>query len=385
MSAMHIESAKYFTATNMSTPAIAEKQELSATELKTLWPSTDFCYVSKPLGTDCLSRLNAETSTSKFLNDLNQLTTMLQRFEFGVYSALGFMPGTETKIYNEKNVSLASQNYSLCYIGSGNFGSTYRLIADNDHHYALKVYYKRGGDCFTSGAWSETALGIYITAQSVRNMPHLCLANPHYDWILSQFVDSQFSSSVFFGPTYADLQLISCDSRTDLLADSNLILGAEGESYRVDYGHLCSESRAMRSDSAKLDLELKNSQIFDKFLSKEVFVKLFDANPHYRSPLLYQLATLVSEQDRLKVLTTLFNYDEVKFFPFYFYLNSGTIDYRFTRDIFNLLIEDQSPIVRSKAVFDIRGLSNEDKKYMQQYWDSASEFAPFREFIGLNY
>lgn len=257
------------------------------------------------------------------------------------------------------------------------FGTVFRLSPPKGPAFALKVFYRRPFELEFSGAWSEAALGAYVTAKGVSNMPHLCAANPAAGWILSEFVDGDYESSTPSGPTWSELGLITLDYQKD--AD-NLLCNSLGEEFRVDFGSLTSKERAQ----PELEQALKRlSSIGSKGgLTSEEFVELLEENPELRGHLSSRLSW-VRPDERLAAVAGMLEYSECQFFPLQEYITSGLLPSESAVKLFDLKMGCSDSLVRAQAIFSLDGLSDVDAEYLRAQWRQRPEFESFRRYFSF--
>lgn len=243
---------------------------------------------------------------SRILAQLNKVASTLSQLDIGLYRMAGFdYPFTLPPFH----LKLGQQHTILHYLGSGNFGSAFKLVI-NIESYVFKVFYPRHSELLFSGPYNEAALGAYITAKNVRNMPHLFMANPQARWQLTEYIDKQFDNPHPQGPSWQDLNLQILDPQYN--AD-NEKKDKHGLSHRIDYGHLTTTTRQrpILPDTVKtLFRTLDESHHVDK----HAYWQLFKTHPEYRGLLLSNLGCL-APANRLPMLEHALAYPEVQDFP----------------------------------------------------------------------
>ena len=278
----------------------------------------------------------------------------------------------------EMKINVVNVTLNAEYVAAGHFASVYKISSGSGPAFALKVYYQRNAEDFSSGPWSETALGIYVTAQDVSNMPHLCIANPERGWLLAEFVDSHYHSPTPDGPTWADLGLRAFDNAPE---GPNEVPLTEARKMRVDYGHMATKEREqlyIQDDLRATLLKLKGAA---PHVPSEAFLELFWSRPELRKHLLIELGCLAPEH-RLPVLKEAFDAPEAEFLALQDYVLSGLISADKTRELFDLLMTHPNPSYRAQGIFDIRNIAKEDANYLGENWYGKQEFLPFLIFLG---
>jgi len=251
-------------------------------------------------------------------------------------------------------------------------------MTESGASYALKVYYRRYPELLHSGPWSEAALGTYVSAQGISDMPHMAMACPEDGWIISEFVDSEFKSSSPDGPTRESLGLKVLDPQLD--ADNELC-GSNGEAYRVDYGHIDSpEGRGDGPPAVRSHLEKYIER--RAYFNSEEFINLFEQYPEDRGYLLGQL-WIVEPDERLKTLRVMQGFDGSEHFPLQDYICAKLLPEDAIPELFDLLMSSENSRQRAQAVFDVRNLPSEQSARLIQAWETAPEFRPLRIFMGL--
>lgn len=355
----------------------AEEKLFSGNELKEQVKSdgSNSVYISSVPGSSCLCELGVSAVQEQFVSAIDDIVFSLQPFEFGHYRELGFLRDSEANIIPPLSIK-AFPEISLHYAGSGHHGSVFKLTGPGEKSFALKIFYERESESNFSGPWNETALGAYVTARGVKDMPLLCLAHPEKSWILTDFIDDKFVSSYPDGPSFSSLNLVTLDP----LNDNENWLAGKDRKYRVDYGHLTDKER-----NEDIPYELINclKEIFELngSVSPEEFLDVFDRNPQWRGFLCSKLFCVAPEK-RMNVLEKLLQHSDASFFPLSDYIAGGVFSSEDTTALFNLLTQHPEPRVRSKAIFDIRELSKAAACYLGDSWISQPEFIPFMIYLG---
>lgn len=356
----------------------AEERLLNNEELKEIAEKASVrspYYVSSGCGCRALESLSLGEPL-QLLKRLDCLAEELASLEIGFYQTLGFDFDQAAYSFDLNNSINPEFSFNIEYVASGFFGSVYKLSAADGRTYALKAFYRRSFELEFSGPWNEAALGVYVTAQHVSNMPHLCAANPAAGWLLSEFVDADYENPTPDGPTWAELGLITLDYQKD--AD-NLLHNRWGAEFRVDFGHLTTLSRN-KPAAFKLLKQIREGQP-GKF-SRSQFMKIFKANQNIRGELCGKLAW-VRPQERIQTLHDMFRYSESKFFPLQEYISSGVLPPEDTLSLFSLKMQSDDRNVRAQAIFDLRKLQAAEAAFLKQEWLQRGEFEAFRRYFSL--
>ncbi|MCB0337391.1 MAG: hypothetical protein KDD62_13840, partial [Bdellovibrionales bacterium] len=258
----------------------------------------------------------------------------------------------------------------------GNFGSVFKLSAQNGKAYALKVYYQRSSEHDFSGPWSETALGVYVTSKKVYNMPRLCAANPEAGWLLSEFVDESYRNPHHDGPSWASLGILTLDPQRD---SDNLLYNDLGQDFRVDFGHLTTDQRSTAPIPNELR-EIEGSKKPRDTMNIASFMVLFDNHPTGRQYLADHLCW-VSKSERLDTLKAMYGYPEMAHYFVQDYFRAEVLSDLEVRPFFDFLMSKDSPELAAHAIFDIRNLPEADARYLLQQWNSRPEFVAFVRYL----
>lgn len=356
----------------------AEAELLSGDQLEALWRPEIGSYASPTAGAAALAALGLAGARRELTLKLDEVADCLRPFEFGYYRHLGFLKDSEAGLLPPLRLDVGGKTLELEYVGSGYFGSVYKLGAGEGASYALKVFYQRALEHGFSGPWNEAALGMYVTAQNVSDMPHLCLANPRKGWLLSEFVDERFESAHPQGPSWKALGLISYDPHKD---GENILAGKWGCPYRVDYGHLASRARQNGTPQNDAVAKLVQSAGADGAITKGAFLDLFVNDASARRYLMPHLGRL-HESDRFEALSEMCSFPEADFFPLQDYMEKGVLPASRTIDLFDLLMKNKDPAVRGQAIFDISKISREEVNHLGNAWYTRPEFTPFMIYLG---
>ena len=324
----------------------------------------------QPLSGVCLRELGVAHAPQAFFDLMARLAGELASLEAGRYEMLGFPNKLNLP---EFHVVCAGTPLQLSYVGSGCFGTVFRLKGAGQETFAFKVYHRRNAELGFSGPFGETALGLYVTAHDVRDMPHLCLADPWHGWLLAEFIHDDFRRTDNTGPSWQDLGLQALDN-------GNVIQTAWGDFFRVDYGHLASHQRR-QPERAAMKEQVQALRTRREYLTSEQFMALFEKNPRDRRYLCGQLRCVQPDQ-RLNAVERMLEFEEMKFFPVQDYLSAGLLPLENTRDLFKLLMSASDPSLRSQAIFDVRGLCEEDRSYLMHAWSEKPEFIAFQAYCG---
>lgn len=303
------------------------------------------------------------------LKRLDSTAKLLSQIDVALYKSAGFdkklnLPPME--------LDLGSKKATLTYAGSGNFGSVFKLSIGQEQ-FAFKAFFKRDSEFLFSGPYNESALGCYITAKNVRNMPHLIAANPQNGWIMSEFIDENFENPHFEGPKWQNLDMTVFDPFTDNELKDDL-----GNKYRVDYGHLSNSERK------KPALPLKISQLLTKHKEKECipldeYWDLFTSCPELRSRLIDKLICIAPE-NRLNVINKALHYPETKYYPIHDFFKADALSEKDILPLFNILLKHPDKTVRARAIF--ASLPEDKKQELYSIWNKRPEFIPFLIYLG---
>lgn len=352
---------------------------LSGHTLRAGCAGADSAYISPECGRRTADDLGIrDGNIEPLIEHLTLASHKLRAFEFGFYRHLGFLKDSEVGIFPDLSISVNGLKINVRYIGSGYFGSVFKVSSDTGKSYALKIFYRRATEYQHSGPWNETALGIYLSAQRVSNMPHLCLANPARGWILSEYVDQSYQSPSPDGPTYQALGLKVFDQERD---KENQLLGAAGQPLRVDYGHLGLNISDQNQDEETVRKILTKYADPRGVVDSTSFLQYYREAPQAREYLLKFLAR-VPKNKRMTTLSEMLQYPEADYFTVQDYLAKGVIPADNTLLLFNLLMKNSDPYVRGQAIFDIRGLPKDDISIMGKIWSTQPEFTPFMVYLG---
>lgn len=335
-------------------------------------------YVSSNLEQKALRSLGLPGRERQVFEALSAFADTLRPFEIGAYQERGFLRSVDSIIVPTMHIKLPLATLKAEFVGAGHFASVFKISSESGKAFALKVYYQRNCEDFTSGPWSESALGIYITAKGVRNMPHLCLACPERGWILTEFVDSQYQSPTPLGPTWTDLGLCAFDNAKK---DPNEVTLQTGQKMRVDYGHMATKEQGKLPQSTQIREKLLQIRGENEYVPAKAFLQLFWSEPQLRKSLLFELACLAPE-DRLAVLKEALGAPQAEYLSLPDYLPNGVIAREKTRELFDLLMTHPNPQYRAQGIFDIRKLSTEDANYLGENWYAKPEFLPFLVYLG---
>lgn len=261
-------------------------------------------------------------------------------------------------------------------LGTGQLGSAFKIQGLGTRAAVLKVFYHRHCDHpLFSGPYSETALGMYITARGVSNMPHIQCAAPEYGWIMSEFVNEEFESSSPAGPRWQDIGFRALDLKR---REDNFIRGHGEVEYRVDYGHLTTRERkdCGISDGIKCYFPDKG-----KYISGERFLELMDSFPESRAKFFGELR-LVKPEERLGTIERFFNYPEMQGFPVQDYFLVKLLPPESVGAVFDIMSAHRSSLVRSGAVFNLENVDAAVRKRVLGAWNHADAFLALR--VGLD-
>ena len=357
---------------------LAQQQLPTAAEIRTQCKARDTSpYCSALVGIQCLQNFSCTETAAEFFEALNHLSSTLRGREIGLYEELGFSGQAADSSLTLHHLP-GNPTYPVTYLGSGHHGSVYRIETTDGSAYALKVFYRRDTERDFSGPYSEAALGAFITAQQVSDMPWLCLAQPAHGWILTEFIDDAYRSKNPAGPAWSSLGLITMDPQRD---ESNSIETSRGFQFRVDYGHLITEEQREHASHIRTRLLATISQ--GEHISKEDYLNLYQAHPDNRHELADALF-LVPGEDRLEVLTTLYRYPDMQYYLVSDYQKAQVFQSDEIIPLFQLMMKHSNPLVRSQAVFDLRTLSAETADYLREQWKQHHEFSDFMKYCTLS-
>ena len=311
------------------------------------------------------------------LEILGEFAKLLRPYEEALYRAQGYACNFT---FPRMVVSNSVNSLAFEYLGSGHYGTAFKVSYANAQDLVLKVFYPSSGEHrFFSGPYSETALGIYVSGQQVSNMPHLLAANPTQGWLLTEFVSGEFRSQTSNGPTWQQLGLVALDQAN---SKHNNISDAQGQLCRVDYGHLTNKERqALESCSSEVAEVMLGCRRHKNFLSGKEFLGLLADNKESRGYLFGQLVC-VAPEDRLAVLEYCSCFSEFLYFPVQDYFEAKVFESDQTLAVFNILMQSTDPLMRSKAVFSTKGLIDSDRIKLEKTWAELPEFAYFRMYRG---
>jgi hypothetical protein len=212
-------------------------------------------------------------------------------------------------------------------LGTGQLGSAFKIEGLGSRAAVLKIFYQRHCDHpLFSGPYSETALGMYITARGVSNMPHILCAAPEDGWIISEFVNEEFESSSPSGPRWQDI------------------------GFRA------------------LDLKRREDNFIDSF-------------PESRAKFFGELR-LVKPEERLATVARFFNYPEMQGFPVQDYFLVKVLSPESVGAVFDMMSAHRSAVVRSSAVFNLENVDTTVRRKVLGAWKNADAFSPLRVALG---
>jgi hypothetical protein len=312
----------------------------------------------------------------QILSTLNRISQCLCLFDVALYKLAGF--DNELKL-PLMTLQLGVKKAQLQYIGSGNFGAVFKLSLGN-HHFAFKTFFKRHEELLHSGPYSEAALGAFITAKNVCNMPHLLVANPQAEWQLSEFIDSEYVDESRKGPTWQDLGFRVLDPLINL---DNERQSKSLTPYRIDYGHMTTVDRNAGSEKIHPDVEVVFSNLDETgFVPIEAYWGLFSTIPETREQLFRNLGCL-HPKNRLWVIKRALDYPEVKDFPTQSFFETHILEEKDVLPLFKILLRHPDPSVRAKAIFNPKSWSEKRKRNIfQKIWETQTEFTPFLIYLG---
>lgn len=305
------------------------------------------------------------------LEAIDALASGLRLFEFKLYRQAGF----EVEFRPEPvDIVLAGVEAVLSYAGAGNFGSAFRIECAGEN-FVLKVFYHCGAELLFSGPYSEAALGAFVTAKKVRDMPAMFAANPAEGWLLTEYVDENWTPRNPHGPSWRDYSLQSMDPNG---GPQNEMALKSGGSCRVDYGHLKSPERRKPERSPAVDSAF---EVFEgdgrPFVSADHYCAVIDRYPETRFALMKHLGCIAPEK-RFDVIARGLSYDEAKYFPTQDYFEAKSLRKEDVMLLFGLLLRHSDPTVRARAVFNLSWMSEHDALLVERIWSECPEFEPFR-------
>ena len=352
----------------------AESRLLNEDEIRASFlPDENRKYLGKGVPDSLISFLpEGESTEEEFLAGLDALSAKLRLFDFAVYRREGFHIEFRPDVVDMR---IAGAPFRLTYAGSGNFGLAFRMDFGSES-LLLKTFYHCSRDLLFSGPFSEAALGIFVTAKGVRNMPHLFAANPYAGWLLTEFISREKHPSRSGGPTWQDLGLYSMDPGKD--GHNEIDIDGDCAPWRFDYGHLSHSGRVRDKRHPEME-ELCSSFEGNRFLSEEAFREKFERIPQARFSLFRHLGCLAPEK-RLPVLSWALQHPEVKYFRVHDFFETKALARSDAAEVFRILMRHPEPTVRGRAIFNLATFNPAERRLVIRMWEELPEFTPFSIF-----
>ncbi len=318
---------------------------------------------------------NKNHQKQAILKTLDIVSGGLRQFDVGLYRSAGFIQPFK---FPPLRVKLGNKMARLTYLGSGNFGSAFNLSIGGQQ-FTFKTFFKRHRDLLYSGPYSEAALGEFITAQNVCNMPHLLVANPQAGWQLTEFIGPNFKNTHAHGPRWQELGLKVLDPVAN---QDNEKTDGNNVKYRIDYGHLTTEQRR-RPLFPRPQVEFLFSHLGpDHFVPLKAYWQLFKQLPEVREQLFRNLGCL-SPKNRLKVIQRVLKDPEFADYPTQDFFKAKVLTEKAILPLFRFLSIHPNPAVRSKAIFNPTSWPEAEKqKIFEPIWNAQPEFIPFLIYRG---
>ncbi len=315
-------------------------------------------------------------SPEKYLKHFRTLSAFahaVKKIDFGLYKANALKVNDRLL---RKHLQFHERALYFELLGTGQLGLAFKVTGIQAAPAVLKVFYPRHADHVNfSGPFSETALGLFITAQGVSNMPHLILGCPSEGWQLTELISTEYQSPTPDGPRWQDLGLRPLDLKK---RDGNFIRLPSGANVRVDYGHLTSEDRTRCTLSDEVLRELPSR---GEYISKKRFVSLLERFPHERTKL-FGMLRCIEANERLDAIKSFYNFVEMEAFPVQEYLIMGLIPCSAIAPLYQFLREHHSPLVRGRAVFNLAHLPLERRRAILRDWSHSPDFLELRVGLG---